>query len=96
MGGFGTTVQQLVEIYSKCMVMVNRLKPNGERNHSSSLYPRLGRQLRSDRRKVQEFYSSSLAQSGTSFETGDGMLFIPFVANSMWAYCEQETDSDMV
>lgn len=74
MGGFGTKVRQLVEMYSKCMGMVKSLNLSGKKNHSSRLYSRLGRQLRSDRRKVDEFYSSSLAKSGTSFEKGDGML----------------------
>lgn len=73
---FGKLVKELIELYSECLAMVKRLSSNGGKRLATKPGSVLRRQLRADRDNIQAFYQSRLRHSGTSFESGDGILHV--------------------
>lgn len=75
MRGFDSTIESLLEVYSKCLSLLKELK-GGDDSHSHEDQPRqLRKCIRSDRSKIRKVYSSRLTLNGSHLQEGDGMQF---------------------
>ncbi len=73
MAGFGAAVESLVETYTRCLRLLEKLHlGGGDEQSAHEQKARLGSQVRSDRSLIRRTYRSKLSRRGSAFEVGDG------------------------